>query len=481
MSCCNNPQIIWDAGICLNVCTSCGDAVEHALVEQSAYFIGNQVGGQNSRQTAIKSKHGPVQHTLNGESSEHKAKRYTAEMRKFISSLCAQMSNPNLNARVCLLFDQSMKNELANFRWGAQAKAVSGACLAVALRESNKPDRLKEIALLLGQKYVYLQRTLATLLASLNIKLPSTTPSHHIPNLVSHLYQELRQRPEDSMLNLKLYSQLQDISLQAVAELSCAFLETFAMTSKSKFIESSSSSCAVSAFVICLEGELRKSLFEITDIFKCFSQICHLSSDTLARPYRVMRQEVLKWMKDLNWDEQYKKRSNGRADSSLRNVCARSFKDALREIDQTWRVKQRTMPGQHRIQFALDDDVDSGEESPDADVLPEPGGGSSPFKFKNKKTDSCILNGATFLLHPFHHLPKGLTAPIKYPHINWSSVSQVQAFSPVSESPLKTGSRANSSKSKSKSISKLVAILPVESSVNSKEFIKRRAYPRHSC
>ncbi|KAJ3800033.1 hypothetical protein GGU11DRAFT_678156, partial [Lentinula aff. detonsa] len=235
-----------------------------------------------------------------------------------------------------------MKNELANFRWGGQAKAVSGACLAVALRESNKPDRLKEIALLLGQKYVYLQRTLATLLASLNIKLPSTTPSHHIPNLVSHLCKELRQRPEDSMLNVKLYSQLQDISLQAVAELSCAFLETFAMTSKSKFIQSSPSSCAVSAFVICLEGELRKSLFEITDIFKCFSQICQLSSDTLARPYRVMRQEVLKWMKDLNWEEQYKKRSNGRADSSLRNVCARSLKDALREIDQRWRVKQRT-------------------------------------------------------------------------------------------------------------------------------------------
>ncbi|KAJ3931728.1 MAG: hypothetical protein NXY57DRAFT_895534, partial [Lentinula lateritia] len=227
-----------------------------------------------------------------------------------------------------------MKNGSTKFRWGGQAKAVSGACLAVALRESNKPDRLKEIALLLGQKYSYLQRTLATLLASINLKFPPTTPSHHIPNLLSHLFQELKRLPEETILNLKLYSQLKALSLQAVADLSCAFLETFAMTSKSNFIQSSPSSCAVSAFVICLEGELGKSLSEIKDLYKCFSQVCHLSAGTLARPYRSMCQEVLKWMEDLNWVEQYKKNTTGRADSSLRNVCARGLKDALREIDQ---------------------------------------------------------------------------------------------------------------------------------------------------
>ncbi|KAH7871474.1 uncharacterized protein C8R40DRAFT_1207550, partial [Lentinula edodes] len=338
MFCCDDPQVTWDTDPCLSVCTSCGNAIEDALVGlASTDFAGTQVVGQNSKQTAIRSKHGPTRHILDGELSEHKAKRYTTEMHKFIGSLCVQMSTPNLDARVCLLFDQGMKNESTKFRWGGQAKAVSGACLALALRESNKPDRLKEIALLLGQKYVYLQRTLATLLASIDLKFPSTTPSHHIPNLLSHLFQELKRLPEETILNVKLYSQLKRLSLQAVADLSYAFLETFAMTSKSNFIQSSPSSCAVSAFVICLEGELGKSLFEIKDLYKCFSQVCHLSAGTLARPYRSMRQEVLKWMKDLNWVEQYKKNATGRADSTLRNVCARGLKDALREIDQIWR------------------------------------------------------------------------------------------------------------------------------------------------
>ncbi|KAJ3968723.1 hypothetical protein EV361DRAFT_1002722 [Lentinula raphanica] len=465
MSCCDNPQILWDADTCINVCTSCGDAVEHALVVPSEFefSIGSQTVGLNSRQTSIKSKHGPAQHTLKGESSEHKAKRLTVEMHKFIGSLCTQMSSPNLDARVCLLFDQSMKNEVTKFRWGGQAKAVSGACLAIALRENNKPDRLKEIALILGQKYVYLQRTLATLLASLKIKLPLTTPSHHIPNLVSHLYQELKLRPEESILSIKLYSQLQNIPLQSVAELSCTFLETFALTSNSKFIQSSSTSCAVSAFVLCLEGELGKSLFDIKDIFKCFSQVCHLSADTLSRPYRTMRQEVLDWMKKLNWEEQYKKRSNGRADSSLRNVCARSLKDALREVDQKWRLEQRKKPGKYRLKFALDDGLDSGEESSDENHCPRGGSENLPFRSKNKKADNCLLDGASFLLNPFHHVPQGVIAPTTYPRADWSSIPETQAASPVSELPLRDITFSSNSAS-STTASKSKPVPPIESS-----------------
>ncbi|KAJ4490353.1 hypothetical protein J3R30DRAFT_70820 [Lentinula aciculospora] len=472
MFCCNDPQITWDADTCLNVCISCGDAVENALVaDSSTNLIGTQVVVQNSKQTAIRSKHGPAQHVLDGELSEHQAKCYTVEMHKLIGSLCARMSSQNLNARVCWLFDQSMKNEIAKFRWGGQAKAVSGVCLAIALRETNKPDRLKEIALLLGQKYLYLQRTLATLLSSLNIKLPATTPSHHIPNLHSHLYQELKQLPGDSMLNAQLYSQIKPIPLQTVAELSCTFLETFAMTSKSNFIQSSLSSCAVSAFVICLEGEIGKSLFEIKDLYKCFSEVCHLSADTLARPYRVMRQEVLKWMKDLDWAEQYRKGATGRADSSLRNVCARGLKDVLREINQMWRLEQRPLAGKLLVRFTLVDDTNSGEESKYED--PCSSETLSVFTLKNKKADACVLASATFLLNPFDHLPKGVTAPAKYPRVNWSSVSRVQRFSsPVS--PLKSSSRANSHSSSFKS--KIGSMLSAKSTVDSKEFHKALNY-----
>ncbi|KIK55582.1 hypothetical protein GYMLUDRAFT_62515 [Collybiopsis luxurians FD-317 M1] len=480
MPCCDDPQKTFDADSCLNVCISCGDAVEQALVDPvSESVTGTQLVDDNTKQTSIRSRHGPAQYVLDGELSEHRAKRFRAEMHVFIGSLCAQMSTPGLADRVRLLFDQIMKNETVKSRWGGQAKAVSGACLAVALRENHKPDRLKEIALLLGQKYVYLQRTLVTLLSAMNIKLPQTTPSHHIPNLLSHLFQELKLPPEESTLNAKLYSQLKSLSLQAVADLSCAFLETFAATSKSKLIQSSTSSCAVSAFIICLEGELGRSLFDLKDLYKCFSQLVHITPTTLARPYKVMRAEVLKWMRELNWgnSDQYKKTTSGntiRADTSERNVCARGLKAALRERDQLWRLEQRAVTGQQRVQFSLEDDgIDSGEESPDEDprVKTE---NAPPFEPKNTKADSCILDGALFLLHPFHQLPKGVSIPAEYPLTNWTLFGSDQQTSldrsPSPKSPLKNSSRANARSTSTKS--KVTSMLSSKTFATSNEFHK---------
>ena len=65
-------------------------------------------------------------------------------MHEFIRTLAGRLSSPSSANRGQVIFDQAM--EKSNIRWGRKAKLLAGASLAIALREANKSDSLRDIA-----------------------------------------------------------------------------------------------------------------------------------------------------------------------------------------------------------------------------------------------------------------------------------------------------------------------------------------------
>lgn len=65
-------------------------------------------------------------------------------MHEFIRTLAGRLSGASITIRAQALFAQAMLN--GSFRWGRKAKLLSGACLAIAFREANKSDSLRDIA-----------------------------------------------------------------------------------------------------------------------------------------------------------------------------------------------------------------------------------------------------------------------------------------------------------------------------------------------
>lgn len=65
-------------------------------------------------------------------------------MHEFIRTLSGRLGNPSLASRAQTIFDQALST--GGFRWGRKAKLFAGASLAISLREANKSDSLRDIA-----------------------------------------------------------------------------------------------------------------------------------------------------------------------------------------------------------------------------------------------------------------------------------------------------------------------------------------------
>lgn len=65
-------------------------------------------------------------------------------MRSFTTALVHRIGHPSLASRTLFLFELAM--ERAHYRYGRRARLVAGASLAIALRESQKGETVKDIA-----------------------------------------------------------------------------------------------------------------------------------------------------------------------------------------------------------------------------------------------------------------------------------------------------------------------------------------------
>lgn len=65
-------------------------------------------------------------------------------MRGFTTTLAQRIGHPSLAARAVCLFELAMQR--GHFRYGTKARLVAGASLAIALRESEKGETVRDIA-----------------------------------------------------------------------------------------------------------------------------------------------------------------------------------------------------------------------------------------------------------------------------------------------------------------------------------------------
>lgn len=65
-------------------------------------------------------------------------------MRRYIAALARRIGYSALTNRSTFLFERAM--EEGRFRYGRKARLVAGSCLAIALREAQKGETIKDIA-----------------------------------------------------------------------------------------------------------------------------------------------------------------------------------------------------------------------------------------------------------------------------------------------------------------------------------------------
>lgn len=79
-------------------------------------------------------------------------------MHEFIRSVASQLSNIGVASRAQTIFDQAMLK--GNYNWGRRAKLIGGASIAIALREVNKSEALRDIAVSLSSSRLKLHCSL---------------------------------------------------------------------------------------------------------------------------------------------------------------------------------------------------------------------------------------------------------------------------------------------------------------------------------
>jgi len=137
----------WDQDLGSAVCTQCGTLadptqsvlashIENTDTSGRDYSLWNPVPG-----STLKGRNGWA---LSGQSKEARDRSNTIAMHEFIKSVATRLGQLGATPRAQSIFDQAMQR--GQYRWGRRAKLAAGAAIAVSLRESNKSDSLRDIA-----------------------------------------------------------------------------------------------------------------------------------------------------------------------------------------------------------------------------------------------------------------------------------------------------------------------------------------------
>ena len=139
----------WDDSANSVVCIDCGyleDSSQTVLTNDSDFrapansylnIALNPVAGSTLRASSGR--------PLFGQSSTSKqSESHYKEMHSYIASVLRSISHSALTERACHLFDLAMQR--AKYRWGRQAKLACGACIVIALNESQKGETVATIA-----------------------------------------------------------------------------------------------------------------------------------------------------------------------------------------------------------------------------------------------------------------------------------------------------------------------------------------------
>ncbi|KAL0071476.1 hypothetical protein AAF712_001333 [Marasmius tenuissimus] len=248
------------------------------------------------------------------------------------------------------------------FTWGNKAKAVAGACLSIALRESRKPESLNDIGFLVQQSHTNMKRVLASVISVLGITLVPSEPQQHLSALQSHLISILEPSQQSSPpLPPTLTGELKPLSIHSAEATARSLTDLLATTRAPDLLPFAAAPTACAVFILSLEAEARATLSNLSELATFFAARCHVGKGVVMRCYKSVQDEVVKWSEELNWLDAYQQ-SKGRAKVAKRLLVARALKDLIAWKDD---IRRRQLQGSEcfAVGAKLDEKDDDGSES----------------------------------------------------------------------------------------------------------------------
>ena len=257
-------------------------------------------------------------------------------MADFINSLAVSFNVPGLAPRAITLFNQ-VRN-VSNFRWGNKARSIAAACLAIALRQSNRPDALRDIASVLDISPTSVSREFTHITTTLGLSLSLTDSSVYMPTLQAHLSASLTDRRLPSSLS----KDLQKLNLLSVNETAVSLSRLLTRLSPGHDVlrlPVPPTACAI--FILALEGDLRGPLNPMGEMANCLGARFQVAKSVVMTRYKTVQDEVASWLENLPWLDKYQTKG-GRGKVARRLIVARGLKDVIGFQEDIWR--QRSNP-----------------------------------------------------------------------------------------------------------------------------------------
>lgn len=307
-------------------------------------------------------------------------------MADFIKSLAVSFGATGLSPRAITLFTQA--KSASNFRWGQKSRGVAAACLAIALREANRPDSMRDIASILKVSASSVSREFTSITSTLKLSLTLVDPSVHISTLQNHLASALQEHRQISGLPRSLVTSLQTLCLRAAARTAVSLSQLLARFSPHHDVlrlPVAPTACGI--FMLALEAEDRGVLNPLGDLAQFLGSPCYAAKSVVMDRYKIIQDEIARWVDKVPWLDKYESR-NGRAKVSKRLVVARGLKDVIQFQEDIW---------QRQIQPLLDVNLSDDEDLSEAQ---QPIRHRSPSSYRRPKLNQALTQTAHFLLDP---------------------------------------------------------------------------------
>jgi transcription factor IIIB 90 kDa subunit len=252
-------------------------------------------------------------------------------MHDFVSALARNLSLPNCAAKAINYFDRQL--HAASFRWGKSANHMAGACLCIALRDSNLPERIPEVAEAVDCSENVLRRNIAIVSSTLDLHMRPSDTSSYIHGLQGHLYAELsrtKDAPDDSFgLPTPLIEALRPVSLPDSAKVARDLCELLAKLSPTMAnLPAPPTACAV--FILALENISQRTLPNLAQMALWLGNLLKLSQSVIMKRYQSLQDEIITWMHPIPWLDSSGKPESGRRKVSKRLHIARSLADIIK-------------------------------------------------------------------------------------------------------------------------------------------------------
>ncbi|PPQ70279.1 hypothetical protein CVT24_000842 [Panaeolus cyanescens] len=375
-SLCRAPTV-WDDNVLSDVCTECGhlaDPSQTVLTSQQEFSY------QPNSQT-LRARNN---WTLSGQAKQARDTRNSYAIAELINSLAVSLSATGLSPRAITLFTQA--KSLSNFRWGQKSTIVAGACFAIALRESNRPDAISDIASILNITTTALTRQFIMTCSSLNLSFDTLDPSIHIPAIHTHLTTLLSHSSSHSTLPASLVQSLRSTPLRPVANTATSLCRLLIRLSpEHQILRLPLRPTASAIFILAFEAENKAPCNHLGPLAQLLGSLCESGKSVVMSRYKTLQDELAIWIQNVPWLDKYNSK-NGRAKVSKRTIVSRGLKEVINFQDELWQNVARLQPN---LELAGDE----GEEVPSQPL-------DSERPAKRQKLSRPLADANSFLLNP---------------------------------------------------------------------------------